>query len=194
MSETPDFDTKARERDTAIPMFKMEVQQGAPVDGKPTFNEVEMVEILVPADRNSAWYGRVTDEHRHVRFPKQYAAWKAGQEAPTTGTPLSQVAWLTRSQVEELAFNHVKTVEQLAELSDQGLQNAVRMGGHALREKAQRHLQTIAGAAPNEKLAAENAELKANMDVMKGQMDDLMKRLDEMNAQKTAAPEVPPAA
>jgi hypothetical protein len=194
MSEAaPDFDINARDKDNAIPEFKMETLRLPDVEGKPHFGEFEFVTIRVPGDRKSEWYGRVTDEHRR-RFPRAYNAWKQGLEAPTEGTPLKECAWIGRAQVEELAFAHVKTVEQLAALSDAQLKGAVPMNGYVLREKAQRHLEQIAGAAPNEKLAAENAELKANMAVMQANMDELLKRLSAVEAQKPAQPEPPAAA
>jgi hypothetical protein len=189
MSDAPEFDTKARDRDTAIPKFEKKPVRLPDRDGKPHFEEFEFVTIFVPGDRKTEHYQRVNDEIRQ-RFPNQYEAWKRGLEAPTEGTPLSECAWIGRAQVEELAFGHVKTVEQLAALSDAQLKNLVPMSGYALRDKAQRHLEQINGAAPNEKLAAENTELKSNMAAMQAQMDAMMKQMAEMaNAKKAAITE-----
>ena len=191
MSDAPDFDVNARDRDNAIPRFEMKPIRIADKDGKPQFEDREFVEILVPGDRKTGWYGLVNEEVR-TRFPKQYAAWKAGLEAPTEGTPLSECAWLGRAQVEELAFAQVKTVEQLAALTDAQLKATVAMNGYALREKAQRHLEQLAGSAPNEKLAAENATLRANMETMQRQMDDLMERVKATEAQRAQEGAEPP--
>lgn len=194
MSETPDFDVNARDRDNAIPTFERKAVRGPDKDGQPTFVEQEFVLILVPGDRKTEWYGRVTDEHRVERFPKQYAAWKAGQEAPTEGTPLSDVAWIGRAQAEELAYQHVKTVEQLANLSDAQLKGAIAMAGYQLRDRAKRHIEELKGAAPAEKQAAENAELKSTISQMQGQMAEMMERLAKAEAPKAPAASDLPAA
>lgn len=193
MSDAPDFDLKARDKDNAIPEFEMKAVRVADVEGKPKFEEFEFITIRVPGDRKTEWHGRVTDAHR-ARFPREYQAWKANQEAPTEGTPLREVPWISRAQVEELAFAHVKTVEQLANLSDAQLKGAVPMNGYALRDKAKLHLEQIDGAAPAEKLRAENDELKANMAVLQRQMAELTARLDEKAVQSTAKPEPQPPA
>lgn len=184
MSEAPpDFDTHARDRDTAIPRFYVEPRRMADVEGQPRYEETEYVEILVPGDRKTSWVGLVNAEIKN-RFPRAYEAFKQGREAPVDGTPLSDCAWIERSRVEELAFARVKTVEALAGLSDDQLKTSVQMGGYQLREKAIRHLEQIKSAGPNEKLAAENVELKANMAQMQAQMDDLLERMKAQAAQQ----------
>jgi hypothetical protein len=185
-ADVPAFDGRAKDHDTAFPEFEMKPVRGADKDGVPSFTEQEFVTIRVPGDRRTEWHGRVTDAHR-TRFRRQYDAWKQGREAPTEGTPLSEVAWINRAQVEELAYQHVKTVEALAGLSDAQLKGALAMGGYPLRDRAKRHLEEIAGAAPAQKLAAENAELKGTIDTMQGQLAEALRRLDEMAAQKANA-------
>lgn len=175
--DTPDFDPDARKRDGAIPRFYIEPRKNnfrSEQEGRPCFDDAEKVEILIPGDRRSAWDGLVKDEHRK-RFPREYAAFKAGLDAPEAGTPIAQMPGITRSQAEELAFSHVKTIEALANLPDDLLSKAVGMGGHALRAKAQRWIEATNGAAPMEKLAAENDQLKAMMAEMQARMEAMEK-------------------
>jgi len=186
---TPDFQSAAGERDNAIPEFRMEPVKNnfrSEREGKPCFDEVEFVRIVVPGDRKTEWDGRVTDMHR-ARWPRHYAAFKAQQEAPTEGTPIKEWPPIGRAQAEELAFAHVKTVEQLAELPDELLNKTVSMGGFDLREKARRWLAAAKDAAPMEALAAENKELKANMDILQQDLADMRRALDGMRAQKEAS-------
>jgi NAD(P)-dependent dehydrogenase (short-subunit alcohol dehydrogenase family) len=176
MSDVPEFfmpsNTPGGERDNAIPRFYILPVQNAfktQQEGRPIYEEREMVEILVPGDRRNTWDGMVKEEHRR-RWPRQYEAFKAGLEAPAEGTAIRDWAPVNRAQAEEFAFGHVKTVEALAGLSDDQLNKVMPMGGHDLREKARRFLEQAAGAAPAEKLAAENAELRATIDQLKGQV------------------------
>jgi phage gp37-like protein len=181
-TDTPDFVTGADKHDTAFPEFSMEPIKNnfrSEREGKPVFEDAEFVTIRVPGDRKTEWHGRVTEEHRR-RWPTQYAAFKAQQDAPTEGTPLKEWAALTRSQVLELAAANVKTVEQLAALPDDLLHRAVSMGGFALREKATRFLEQAAGVAVAERLAAEKEEAQANMQVMQQTIDALRSEVEAL--------------
>lgn len=190
MSDAPEFRVSNRdERDSAIPRFYVETLQNQAASnerGQPVFYEREMVEILIPGDRNSVHHAIVGAQHRQ-RWPTQYAAFKAGLEAPLEGTPLEMWPGIPRPQVEELKFAHIRTVEQLAELSDASLSKVISIGGFSLRDKAKRFLELAAGQAPMEKLAAENAEKDAKIATMETQMADLLKRVDAMAAQAANA-------
>lgn len=183
MSETPDFVIPNNQGqggpDSALPRFYVKPVQNnfkTEQEGRPIFDDVEMVEILIPGDRRATFDGRVTQSHKE-RWPRQYAAFKQAQETPQEGTPLSEWAAITRSQAEELAYMNVRTVEALAGLSDQQLQNTIPMSGFALREKAQRFLEQARGAAPASKLAAENEALKAKNVELEGKVEALMSRV-----------------
>jgi len=187
---TPDFSVPTPNgHDSAIPEFRMQpVKNGfkSEAKGTPVYEDKEFVLIRVPGDRKTEWDGEVTDEHR-ARWPRHYAAWKANQEAPTEGTPLSEWAAIGRSQVEELRFANVKTVEQLAGLPDDLLTRSVSMGGFELRQRAIRHLQAVQGNAPMEALAAENAAQREKIDAMEKNQADLSARLDALLAQNAGA-------
>lgn len=186
MSEAPSFMTPGDEKDTAIPRFYVKpVQNKFKSDqaGRPIFDDVEFVEILIPGDKNT-----IVDEparqHHRDRWPQWYDAFKKGQEAPSEGTPLEEWGGVTRSLVEELRFFHIRTVEQVAALDDAKLQRAIPMGGHALREKARRYLAQAEGSAPVDALAAENEVLRGNMEVMQTAMDELKAEVERLKAQR----------
>lgn len=186
--DTPDFQLDAGKRDSARPIFFKEAVQNkaaSEAEGRPVFMEREMVRILVPGDRLTESVQIVTEQHRH-RWPREYAAFKQDQEAPLNGTPISQLPGMTASQVEELRFSKVLSVEDLANLPDDLLSKVAPMNGKELRAKAQRWMDAAAGAAPMEKLAAENEQLKGTMDEMKAQMAEMQKA---MTALKTKAAE-----
>src|SRR4051812_39375598 len=123
--------------DGARPRFYMKPIKNnfqSDLKGTPVFEDREFVEILVPGDRKTVWEGFVSAEHKG-RWPREYAAFKAGQEVSVDGFALEEWPAITRSQVEELRFAHVRTVEQLATLPDDALNKTISMGGFSLREK-----------------------------------------------------------
>lgn len=185
LDDTPDFDAAADKGDTARPRFYTKPVQNnfrSESEGRPIFDEKEFVEILVPGDRKTVMDTFVKEEHRR-RWPREYAAFKAGLEVPTEGTPLEEWPAITRSQVEELRFGHIRTVEQLAALPDNALNTTVPMGGYPLREKAQRWLAAQAGNAQTEALAAESARKDEIIAEQKRQYEALLERVAAIEAQ-----------
>lgn len=98
---------------------------------------VEMVEVMVAGDPKQAWFGKVTNEHRE-RWPRQYKAWKSGEEAPIDGTPLEQWPVIGTSFLHQLKALGLRTVEQMSNLTDAQCQNF--MGGMDFRKKAKEYL------------------------------------------------------
>lgn len=86
-------------------------------EGRPIFVDREHVEIVAAGNANNIVRRRASDMDRQ-RFHRQYARFKQGEKEQEVGTPLKEVAWLTRSQVDELAYFHVRTLEALANLAD----------------------------------------------------------------------------
>lgn len=133
--------------------------------GHPIFEDQEFVKMIIPGTRGSVIVERVNDEHK-ARWPEQYAAFKAGREAPLEGTPLREwpVSAMTASKAEELAFFHIRTVEQLAALGDDKLQN-LGMGARELRERAKIWLDVAKnGSAPLERMQSNIERLIADVE------------------------------
>lgn len=119
--------------------------------GRPIFEDTEWIKIMVPGDRDTEEHP--VNDHDRARFAKQYAAWKATGGSEQTGTPLEAWPQITRSQVEELRFFKVFTVEQLSQVPD--VLAAKFMGINALKAKAAAYLAAAEGDAPTVKLQAE---------------------------------------
>jgi hypothetical protein len=198
-TDAPEFDDKADNKgDGTHPRFFMEVVQNrarSEADGVPRFDEVEMVEILVPGDRLNSPVQRVSDAHRK-RWPRQYAAFKAGQGDSVQGTPIDQLPGMTRAQAEELRYFKILSIEQLAEMPEGLLMKARPMDGRALQDKAKRWIDTAAGAATEERLAAENRAKDEKISSMEAQLADMKRLMDgmqaQLNAQGSAAAAPPP--
>ena len=155
----------AQFRKPVIPRFETKpIHMVAASDkaGRPIYEDREFVQIMVVGERGFSAYEPVSEEHMK-RWPEEYRAFKEGKEAPLSGTPLADWPTVTRSRVEELAFFHIRTVEDLAGVNDAQLQK-VGMGSREQREKARTFLEVAAkGTAPLERLVSENMRLKDEM-------------------------------
>lgn len=150
------------------------------LEGRPIFDEKLMISIAIPGQmdivKRPAWEG---DYHR---FPKHLEAFKAGTTDAQSGTPLSVWPAITVGQIAELATRHVRTVEQLAAISDVDAQKF--MGMNELRQRAKDFIEAAKGTAP---LTA----MRAEMDAMKLENERLMAQMAEViaHANKAAATE-----
>ena len=103
----------------------------------------------------------------------------AGKEAPLSGTPLNEWALLKRPQIAELNYRNIRTVEDLAELSDLAVQN-LGMGGQMLRVRARAYLDDAEREAMSTKLVAENDTLRMRISTLETQVDALGAQLVQM--------------
>ena len=124
--------------------------------GHPIFEELLYTEIMTPGDKDNI-ICRPMREHDKSRFPRHWEAYQkrvSGDEA-IEGTLLEEWPQITRSAVEELKFYHIRTVEQLASMSDANAQNL--RGAATLKQKAVKYLDS---AMSNEELSRQLAEQK----------------------------------
>lgn len=120
-------------------------------EGRPIFDEIDLVKIITPGSRDS-FVGDATESYQ-LRFPAQWARYKAGRSQDVGGTPLNMLPWLTEAQVMEFQALQIKTVEQLAGISDALAQKF--MGFHAIKQRAQAYLNAAKDSAPLLKMEAE---------------------------------------
>ena len=85
--------------------------------GRPIFYDAEFIQIVVPGARDVSTFP--LDDHYKKRFARAYAQWKAeGEQLKIQGTILAELPWLTKSQIAELNYSNIRTVEELAAMSD----------------------------------------------------------------------------
>lgn len=138
-------------------------------EGRPCFDDKEMVRLIIPGDRNNQPVCPVNDE-LIARYPKEYAAFKEGREDPLEGTPLTEWPPINKSQVQEFAYFNIKTVEQLAGVHDNMLQ-ALPMGSRELRAQAIAYVDIAEkGTGPIGKMVAENLQLRDEVTLLKSQI------------------------
>ena len=155
-------------------------------EGRPIYEDREFVRIFVPGDTNTVLERQVT-EHDKDRFAQQYAIFKrtgSGDEQ-VIGTPLSQLPWLTPSQIKQMQALNIRTVEHLAGLSDTSIQ-ALGMGGRELKAKAQAYLDTAADGAEAAKYAAQNEQMKSEIEDLKAQIKELAALADNQKRKSAA--------
>jgi hypothetical protein len=163
------FFTKSREDKTA-----------SKKEGRPIFKDVEYVDIKVAGNRSGGASRPATFADKQ-RFPRHYAAYQQRIEAPMNGTPLAEWPLMTRTQVEELAYHNVKTVEQLVGMSDTLAANF--MGMNDLRRKGKQwleHTEETSRINEIETLKASNDEKADRIVTLETQMLSLMEKFDSL--------------
>lgn len=143
--------------------------------GRPIFDEYDFVRIQTPGDTRTLIETRAIDSHKQS-YPKAWDAYSRGLEAVTEGTPLSEWPSATASQIKELQYINIRTVETLAEVSDGNIQK-MGPGYQQLRQRARDYIAQSKDIAQATKSARENERLREEMALMKEQMDALRAQL-----------------
>ncbi len=134
-----------------IPRFFMkEVLLGAKSEeaGRAIYEDREHIEIKIKGQDKGIFCDLVREEHRR-RFPIAYAAFKAGREAPVVGTPIEQMAGVGPAMVHNLRGLNIRTIEDLAGISDENALSAIGMGARELVNRAKAWVQKAAPEAVN---------------------------------------------
>jgi hypothetical protein len=143
------------------------------------YDDVEFVRIDIPGESKLRPDRPVQDEDK-ARWPKQYAAFKAGQDQPIIGTPLENWPVLSPAQVETYrSTGRIRTVEDIAGLTDSGVE-LLGPNGYKIREAAK------AFVAPR---PSREKEMQAELDETKRQLAAMQAQI----AQLTGAGPVTPA-
>lgn len=120
-----------------------------------------------------------------------YNDWKKGAETPINGTPLPAWPGVTPEQVERLKMLQVRSVEDVAAMTDADLER-YGMGGLALRQQARAFTEAkkdrsvIQGEMVSRD--KEIARLKAEGEERDAQMRELMARVEQLSANQPRKP------
>ena len=157
-------------------------QAASKAEGRPIFKDVEYIDIKVPGNRSGGACRPATFKDKQ-RFPRHYAAYEQRKEMPVEGTPLAEWPIMSRSQVEELSYHNVKTVEQLVAMSDTLASQF--MGMNTLKSKAKAWLEDSEETArinEIESLKAASAEKDEKILTLESQVLGLMERFDKLDS------------
>ncbi len=157
--------------------------------GRPIYEDTAYVTIMVPGDKTSI-VTRPARQQDKDRFAKQFSAFTNNEGEHVEGTPLEAWPGITRSQVEEMRFFNIRTVEQLATLSD--AHTGKFMGMNTMKTRAQAFLDAAKGNAANEKMVAELESRDNEILSLKQGMAELSKTVAKMNAAPAAEEEPEP--
>lgn len=115
-------------------------QEQSKEEGRPVYKEVEYVEIFIKGQKNSTFSRAVTDEDK-ADYPIAWKAFKENNPDLTEGTPIKFLAGVGPGVVLELNGVGVRTIEDMAELTDAGLDNI--RGGRMLQQRAKAYLASL---------------------------------------------------
>ena len=151
-------------------------------EGRPIFDEVEYIHIIVPGSRDIL-ITPLDDQYKR-RFAERYTKWKATErkEMELEGTILAEVPWMTKGTIAELNASNVMTVEQLAEMSDS---NAMKfLGNFKLRERAKLFLEAARGEAPALRLQQELEQRDLHIKTLEQRLTALEAALEAQSKKK----------
>jgi len=147
-------------------------------EGRPIYEEVPYIQIMQPGNKDSIIQRPATARDKD-RFVEHYRRFEArSTEEHIEGTLLENWPQVTRSQVEELKFFNVRTVEQLVNMSDSNAQGL--MGINLLRQKAQAYLDDADSNAAKQQLADQKAENER----LQALIAELSEKVDNMDAEE----------
>ena len=177
-------------------------------EGRPIFDEVDMVKVYIAGDNLSVIDTLVREDHK-TRFPMQWANYmnKTGNDPHLSGTPLAHWPLISAAQAEELKALKFFTVENVAAASDAQLQKIGMLAGmspHTFRDRAVNFLRIAkeeSSANQHEEeirtLRDENAKIKAETDAklaeMQVQMANILAAVGEKKPRGRKPKEVEPA-
>lgn len=158
--------------------------------GRPFYEDTEMVEILIPGDKDN---NIIAPAKTYLpRFAARYRAWKEGHDQDAvSGTLLKE--WPggpSASQIKNLEFFHLRTVEQLAGLSDGSLQS-MGPGYLELRKRAQAYLDASKGAATTQKMQSELAKRDGEIEVLKRALKEQNDQIQKIMASQEQGSDQP---
>lgn len=157
-------------------------QEESAQKGHPVFDDKDYIQILVPGDANSKVDREIrAADLQNPEIAKLYEHWKRGLEAPLTGTPLEQWPVVNAAQVDTLRVVNIRTVEQLAEVSDQNVTH-LGMGYDTLRKQAANWLAAAKDASHLTKMQAQHDELQAQYEATRRQLDEVMAELRQLKS------------
>lgn len=145
----------------------------------------ERVRLFTSGDPNSSPAHPVTEETK-LRFAAAYAQWKATKKNDhIEGIPLKEWPIISRGFIMELNALNIRSVEDLANTSDQTIMRIV--DGRAWREKAKAWLDTAKDARAAARYAAEAARLRDDNAELRATVAELAERVRALEPKKKEA-------
>lgn len=144
-------------------------------DGK-TVQTREMVELAHPnmqsMSTNIVWIREATKSARDWEaIAPYYEAWRKGQDAPVTGTPLGAWPGITPEQAEVFKAAGIRTVEDVSMMNDRVMGMVKLPNIRRFKMEAGQFLEASDTRAAQMKLAAQDEKIRALEDLVKDMAD-----------------------
>lgn len=138
--------------------------------GRKIYEKRVYVRIICPGavSTKNEIHREATDEDKQ-RFPRQWAAFNAGNATAQSGTPVEVWPLVDVAQVANLKAMGVFSVEQIAALSDTQIQ-PLAPHGFAMRDQARAWLKSAADGAVVTKQAKEMDDMRREISDLRAQM------------------------
>lgn len=114
-------------------------------------------------------------------FRYKFEEWRKSGELLETGTPIKNWCVASPAQIENCLRANIYSVEQLAEINEEGLAR-LGMGGRALKDKAKDYLRSANDIG---RTANEISELKREISALKAKNTNLMKQVEQLKNDAT---------
>lgn len=178
----------------AVPRFYMGLVQNhlkSKDAGRPMFDDIEMLEIKWSGNTKSEFHVPVNDRcdrplrnpenndryyvrwREHPDFIKAYEAFKAGHGAQSSGTPLSELPFLSEGRRAELRAINIHSAEQLAGLTGAQI-GKYGFGMGDLCKQAQNYLERARGTELDVRHEREKEEMRAELSDLRAKIDTLL--------------------
>lgn len=155
-------------------------------EGKPVFVQQDFVKIQHPGEKLNIVDRPATDFDK-ARFRQKWEAYVHGKAPQYEGIPLNLLFPHRPEIVATLEQYRVHTIEQLARLSEAGLQT-VGMGAREWVNKAQEYMKQAEKGVDHHKFNAAIAEKDKEISVLKRQLDEVSARVAQMMAGQMQQP------
>lgn len=142
-------------------------------EGREVGEEQDFILIISPGQAKTEVRRKATEADR-LAYAQEFAAYHAGKEQQISGTPIELLPGLPNGMADALKAQYIFTIEQMADLSDIGMQK-VGMGGNEIRQKAKAYL---AGGS------TELANLRNEVASMRGELEEARRIIAELREAK----------
>lgn len=144
--------------------------------GRYVGRKIDMVRVIIPGDKHNIVERRVREPDK-ARWPKAWEAYRKMEDFVPDGTLIDTWPMLSRAQVEDMKYNNIYTVEQLAELPDSNL-SALGLGARMMRKHAQAFIEASKNGAVPAQLVSENEHLRQHVSLLMNQLAELTKKVE----------------
>lgn len=136
-------------------------------EGREIYEDREFVRIQIKGQDKQVVVEEVKPSHKQ-KYPHAYHAFLAGKPLPVVGTPVEQLPGVGPSMAHNLKGLNLRTIEDLANISDENTLTSIGMGARDLVQRAKAFIEKT-----NEKtvaLAEENSQLKTQLTEMNARL------------------------